>query len=76
MQTTNEPRSSVAAEVRAGLARVRATHADVAKILGVSTATVSKKVNGRTSFTVEEVVRLAAFLGVPPSTLLSSLDAA
>jgi transcriptional regulator with XRE-family HTH domain len=60
---------SVASEVRAELARKRIPQADLAEVLGVSQAGISRRLSGDTPFDVNEVAAVADFLGVPIALL-------
>jgi transcriptional regulator with XRE-family HTH domain len=63
--------SCVAAEVRAGLARNRRTQSQLAVHLGVSQATVARRLAGIAPFDVAELEAIAAFLDVPVGSLLT-----
>lgn len=56
---------TVAAEVRAEMARQRKTQADLAGPLGISTAQVGKRLAGKIAFNVVELAIVARVLGVP-----------
>jgi transcriptional regulator with XRE-family HTH domain len=60
----------VAEEVRAAMARQSLTGSDLARHLGISQATASRRLAGVAAFDVDELVRVAAWLGVDPSALL------
>ncbi len=61
----------VSAEVRAAMGRQRRTQSQLAQHLGVSQVTVSRRLSGEVSFTVDELERVAAFLSVPLAELLT-----
>lgn len=63
------PAERVAAEVRAYLARQRKTQGDVAALLGLSQQSVSRRMSGVIPFDVEELHKIAVFLGVPVAAL-------
>ena len=65
----------VAAEVRAEMARQRRTHADIARALGASEATVGRRLSGDVPFKISELSTVAEFLSVPLSALLPSESA-
>lgn len=65
------PAERVAAEVRAYLARQRKTQGDLAVALGISQQSVSRRMTGAQPFDVDELHRIAAWLGVPVSALLA-----
>lgn len=60
----SQANESIAAEVRAALARARVTQRAVARALKCSDATASRKTNGRSPFTAEELVTVARLAGV------------
>lgn len=62
---------SIAAEVRAELARHRRRTKDVAQALDVTVSTASRKINGHSPFTAAELVTLADLLGVTPGRFYS-----
>jgi transcriptional regulator with XRE-family HTH domain len=62
--------SYVAGEVRAGLARNRRTQLELALVLGVSQATIARRLAGSIPFDVAEIETVARFLGVPVESLL------
>jgi transcriptional regulator with XRE-family HTH domain len=62
--------ASVAAEVRAELARQRMSQQLLAAKLGVSQQWVSRRIAGTVAFDVNELARIAGLLGVPMSQFL------
>lgn len=60
-------RATIAAEVRAELARQQKTQRDVADILGLPQQSVQLRLSGKRAFRAEELARLAEGLGVPIS---------
>lgn len=70
------PAGRVAAEVRGELARQKRTQADLAVALGLSQQAVSRRVSGALAFDVDELHRVAVFLGVPVARLLGEIGAA
>lgn len=68
MQT---PTERIAASVRAEIARAGRTGSDLARHMGWTQPTASRRLTGQTEFTASEVVAVAAWLGVPTSTLLA-----
>lgn len=60
----------VAGEVRAHLARRDLGKKWLAETLGVSVATVNRRLAGKSAFTLAEVSTLAEALGIPVSALL------
>lgn len=64
-------RASIAAEVRAEMARQRKTREDLARILGFTKQAVSLRLTGQQSFRAEELKATADWLGVPISQFTS-----
>lgn len=61
---------AIAAEVRAEMARQKKQQSDLAKALGVTPATVSRRLNDAAKsggFSSIELFRIATWLGVPPT---------
>jgi len=73
---TTSVTQSVAAEVRAELARKRIPQSDLAEVLGVSQAGISRRLSGATPFDVNELAAVAAFLGVPVGKLMPAENVA
>lgn len=67
--TTSE---SIAAEVRAALARPRLGPTDVARVLGCSLSTASRKINGHTPFSAVELVAVATLASVDVADFYSA----
>lgn len=67
-QTTAEV---VGAAVRAELARAGKSQTDLAAVLGVTQAAVSKRIRGVTPFDVNEIALVAQALGVDVSVLIA-----
>ena len=61
----------VSANLRAEVARQRIPQADLAKALVLSQPAVSRRRQGRTPLTVDELVCCATLLGVTPADLLA-----
>ena len=66
-QTTAE---LTAGAVRAELARRRISGRAMARALGWSHGTTSRRLSGSSPFDIDELAAVAAFLGVPTSALL------
>lgn len=60
---------TVAAEVRAELARRKVSQTQIAMLLGISQAGVSRRLLGQTPMDVNEVAAIAEFLDIPVSAL-------
>lgn len=60
----------IAREVRAELARRGLTQLDLANAIGLSQASVSERLRGKTPFTSDDIERVADALGVHPSVLV------
>lgn len=63
-------RELVAAEVRAQLARQQISQQELAKAIGLSQASISERLRGKTPFTTDDLERIADALGVHPAALL------
>lgn len=61
-------RNSIAAEVRAELARQKKTQREIGDILGLPQQSVQQRLNGKTPFRAEELAVLADALGVSVSS--------
>ena len=64
----------IAAEIRAEAARRNIGTATLAERTGMSPPTVSRKTNGHSQITVEDLFKFAAALDVPASTLIARAD--
>ena len=62
--------AGLTAEVRAEMARQGISAAKVATATNINPATLSRRLNGTSDFTVGEVSRVAQFLGVTLADLL------
>jgi len=60
----------VAATVRAEAARTKTSQAQLAELLGVSQAAVSRRLSGATPFELDELPPVAELLGVPVAALI------
>lgn len=60
---------TVAAEVRAELARRKVNQTQIAMLLGISQAGVSRRLLGQTPMDVNEIAAIAEFLDIPIGTL-------
>ena len=56
--------------IRAEMARRRLTQNDVAQLLGLPQASVSKRLTGVTPLEVHELLAIAGLLDIPPAQLL------
>ncbi len=61
---------SVAAEVRAEMARQSKTQADLGRVLGVVQPAISLRLRGKRPFKLDELERLADYFDVPLSSLI------
>ena len=68
--THTEAREYIAAEARAALARDGRSAAQLAEAAGIPRSSLSKKLRGLVSFTVEEVVAIAVALDIDPAALV------
>jgi transcriptional regulator with XRE-family HTH domain len=62
---SNEVRDTIAAEIRAEMARKQKTQYDLADVLGIPQSAVSLRLNGKRPFRAEELPIVAGLLGVP-----------
>lgn len=69
--TNNQHRKTVAAEVRAALARDGRSAAALAGATGISKTSLSRKLRGQTPLYVEEIVLIAHALGIDAGALLA-----
>jgi len=69
---TGTPAVDVGALIHQLLWRRGMRQTELAKALGVTQATVSRKLHGRQPLTVQELVQIAAVLGVDPGELLTA----
>lgn len=69
MERINE--ATVAAEVRANLARRGKSKVWLAQLLGMSPATLHRRLNGTSSFSLAELTAIADGLGIPVGVLLA-----
>jgi transcriptional regulator with XRE-family HTH domain len=69
---TNQAIPDVAAEVRAAIARKQVTQRDFAAAVGLTQSGVSRRLSGRTDFTIPELTAAANFLGVELTSLLTA----
>lgn len=65
------PRSATAAKVVAAVASANLTRRDLADATGIPYTTLFRKLNGHSSFTLDEIASVAAALNVEPTSLLA-----
>lgn len=65
----------VAAEVRASIARAGVNAKTVAMESGIPTSTLYRRLNGESSFSVDELLAIAAVLGVEVRSFLPAREA-
>lgn len=65
---------TVAAEVRAHMARARVNQTALASALGLTQSSVSKRLRGVVAFNTDELAAVAGLLGVHPAVLLGGYD--
>lgn len=65
---------AVADEVRAEMARQRKSATDLAVALGVTPHTAGRKLNGDSTFSVWELARAAAWLGLTVGVLIARAE--
>lgn len=76
MTTTTEIREQIAAEVRAELARQQVTQRDLAAVLDMTQPALQLRLVGKRSFRGEELAKIAAYLGVPVTGFLPTMERA
>jgi transcriptional regulator with XRE-family HTH domain len=69
------PSERVAAEIRAELARQEKPQLQLAELLGISQVSISRRLRGQTAIDVNELSKIAEYLGVPMSQFLPELAA-
>ena len=74
--TQADTRITVAAEVRAALARAGQSATWLADETDISKQALSRKLRAETSFTVEELVAVCVALGIDPATIVPAGRAA
>lgn len=62
---------TLAAELRAEMARQQRRSGDLSEVLGLSQPAVSARLNGRQALTVDELVVIARWLDISPVPLLA-----
>ncbi|MGZ0150692.1 helix-turn-helix domain-containing protein [Kribbella sp. WER1] len=72
---TNTPAERIGANVRAEMARHNISQTSLALQLSLSQASVSSRLRGEIAFDVNELHRVAGFLGVPVAVLLAEQPA-
>lgn len=65
----------VAGAIRAEMARSRTTQTTIARTLGITQQSVSRRLTGEVAFDVDELHAVADLLGVPVADLLGGTDA-
>lgn len=68
--TPHQPGALAAEAIRVELARQRSSARRLAAALGLSPATISRRLNGEHPLTVDELYAAASFLGLPVTELL------
>lgn len=69
---TSTIRDSIAAEVRADLARKQMPAAELSRGTGISTAALTRKLRGETSFTVEELLAVSRSTGTAADSYIAA----
>ena len=64
----------VAGEIRAEMARQRRTGVELASHLQITQQAVSRRLSGEASLDLDDVARIADWLGVPLARLIPGLD--
>lgn len=74
--TPMTPSQLASANVRAEMGRQRVSQAELVRRLGVNVMWLSRRLNDRVPLTVDDLVRIAAALNVPATSLSDLGDAA
>jgi len=74
MNSPTPLRQAVTGEIRAELARQRKTLDDLASGADLALSTLKTRMSTRTAFTLDELERIAAALGVPVINLWPTID--
>ncbi len=72
---TTTPSSVVGANVRAEMARRGRSQTWLAQVLGLSQTAINRRLHGRTLWAIDELVTVAAQLGVPLEVLTDGVAA-
>lgn len=72
MERQKYPKSNIAAEVRAELARQNISRRDLARRMGVSTDYAARRIAGRTPISADDLRTIAYLLEVPISRFYQS----
>jgi transcriptional regulator with XRE-family HTH domain len=70
----SERRYSIAAEVRAAIARAGLRQTAVADAVGMSRTAMGYRLKGRYPFTIDELYAISSYLGVPIGTLIPPIS--
>jgi len=70
MTTVLTTDQAIGREVKAWMGRADIKQKDLSELLGVTQAAISKKLSGRTSFTMEELLRVSSLVGTSLPNLL------
>ena len=66
---------TVAAEIRAEMARQRRTGRDLASVLQISQQSASRRMNGETDMSLDEIATVSDWLGLSPTALFERASA-
>lgn len=75
MSTRQGLRQRVAAEIRAEMARQRRTGTELAKVIGCSQQSASRRINGGRGLDLDDLPLIAEWLGVDMADLLGITSA-
>lgn len=70
-----QPGEAVAANVKAEMARRSHSQNTFAPLVGMRQQALSRRLSGKTAFTIDELARIAAALGVPLVDLIAEVAA-
>lgn len=72
MSYTTPLRDTVAAEMRAEMARQRRSATELAAFLSCSVSSATRRLNGEVSMSLDEIALIATWLGVPFEQLVAA----
>jgi len=76
MNNSSPTTATIIGELRALMARRRVTQGQLADVLGCSAQSVTRRMKGDKSFTIDELDTIAAYLDVPITAFFTSSDPA
>jgi predicted XRE-type DNA-binding protein len=74
MSASSHTSDTIISELRALMARRRVTQAQLAEVLGCAPQSITRRMKGEKSFTIDELDQIAAYLDVPITAFFTSSD--